>query len=169
MRASNWLLIFSLNVAFYQAALANDKGRSVPVSCKPVPRIHFEKSAHSAHFDGFIQRFQQSCFVFFAKKGQHAKIELSDVNGSASLSIYQPGFVIHYGNTAIAGQYSTGWTKDRYPINTYDGTTLTIPPEQQETAVHAYAGLLPQTGDYLIVVQLANSGASEFGGDLSVR
>lgn len=148
---------------------AEETIEKAPFSCKPVAQINFVANTSEAHFHGTLERWQQDCFSFFAKKGQRVKVDVVDFNKSATLSLYKPGYKIQYGNYIDEGQYVVGWANRRIPINTYQGGTLTPSPESQETAVQTYSGRLPQTGSYLIVVELAESGASTFGGRLSIK
>ena len=169
MQLSAWALIFTICSLFCRSAVADDASERAPFSCKPVAQIRFATSVSSAHFEGTLERWQQSCFSFFAKKGQHIKVDIVDFNKSATFSLYQPGYKIQYGNYTDDGKYVVGWGNRRIPINMYQGSTLTPPEESQETATQTYSGRLPQSGSYLIVVELAESGASTFGGKISIK
>lgn len=169
MQRSVGMAIMIALVASCRTANATDLGAAAPLSCHPPTEIRFPSDMTNARFGGTLERWQQDCFVFSARQGQHVRIALTDDDNSASLSLYAPGFVIRYGNPTEEGRYVTGWSDKRIPINTYKGVTLTVPSGQQASALQSFAGRLPTTGRYLIVVGLEASGGSTFDGRLSIR
>ncbi len=137
-----------LLLGWLAAALATTTSAET-ASAPPIKAIVFAKGTVVASFRGAVARGELALYRFDARAGQRLKLAASTVDGNVSLQIYRPGFRL----PAAAGEDIIG---------------TTLPGAGAYDDARGWAGRLPKTGPYLLVVG-ANHGGSEYLVSISIR
>lgn len=149
-------------LAFPKSGFCNDIIKH-PVPCNPPEKIAFKPGTSHVTLSGYIQRFVQKCYVFKAESGQHISANLEDINGYSIIYIYRPGYHINYGNYDNEDKYTTSWGNDKFPINDYSGNEIKFSGHRKIKSV------LPDNGEYLMIVTLQEGGQSSYVVDFSIK